>query len=201
MITLPPNVIPTAILAAILASALRLTERGIAFIFRRRIQQRREKRRWHQDLVELLKEIKFVASSRREALDHWKSKSPDAEETFNTEQLQALRDILEQRGVDEPDQFIAAYARELLNNHQRTVQDDLKNDIRVIENRLLNHLSQYPNDIDEAILEKSGVLLTTLHGMRVTGQINETVEESLWETADDVIQKSNKQIEDLQGWF
>jgi len=151
--------------------------------------------------VELLKEMKFVVSSRREALDHWQSKSPDADENFNPEQLQALREILEKRGIDEPDQFIAAYARELLNNHQRTVQDDLKKDIRVIENRLLNHLSQYPDDINEGILEKSGVLLTTLHGMRVTGQINENVEDSLWDTADSVIEQSNQEIEDLRGWF
>jgi len=201
MLILPPNIYDTAILAAIIAFLLGVAERGLAYLFRKRTKQRKENIQWYQELTNILKEMRITVRSRRGALEDWKSKSPKAEDNFDPKNLKALRKTLAQRGIDEPDQFITMYARELLNDNQKTVQNDLKNDMKFIETRLLNHIAKYPDEIDETILENTGELLQILHGMSVTGQITSDVEESIWETSDEIIKTSNSEIEDLQGWL
>jgi len=201
MVSFPPNFIPTAILAVILAFLLRLGERAIAYWFRHTIQERRAKRQWYQELVELLKEIKFSASSKRGALDYWKSKSPSAAENFDQAQLEGLRRYLKQQGIDDPDEFIKMYAEQLLQENQETVKEGLEVDMKYYEASLLHHLAKYPDDIDEAILKECGDLLQKLHAMGITGQITSEVEDNVGDTADTVIVRCNREIADLQAWW
>lgn len=197
MVSIPEIDIPTAIAAVVLAFLLNLlNEYGVKNYFK----EKRGKREWYQQLIELSKEIKFNVTTRRDTLDYWDSRNPlemDIEEFLEESQLETIREAIDGLEMEGEDEFIQAIMSVKWLEKKRETQEEIMVDMKIYEERLRQHLAQYPEDIDEETIQIAASLLRKLNAAGTVGQLNKEFEEDIWDTADALISKCRSAIEDI----
>lgn len=162
------------------------------------VENKQAKIGWYSDLIELSKEMKFQLPLYRQNIEYFDQVDvvEGPESLFTDEDIEMLEEIVED--VDNMEQHIDATAERVKMLHQREQQSELKNDVRLYEARMRRLLSQYPEDVDEELLETAALLWRKINAVGMIGALPEKTEDEIETIANNLIDQCNRAILELE---
>lgn len=187
------------ILAASAGFASKFIVDEITRRWRQRVADHKDKIKWYNQLITLANEINIALFTRAKHFDYLTEEANLPEmnllEFFNEGEMEQLRTEAAERGIEIPER--SAFEEWSITKEQ--VQDRIRGDMAIYEERLVRHIAQHPADVNEETISIAASLVGHVSGAGLVGPLNEEYVRETKKTVDQLVYQCNVAIEELES--